>query len=128
MPWSIIICSHNRAADLADNLPKVQALDYPLDRYEIIVIDNASSDGTAAVAAAAGVRCVREERLGLSHARNRGIAESRGELIGFIDDDAWPEPEWLQRLDDLFADPAVGCAGGQVVPEWGGKWQALMAA
>ena len=121
MPWSIIICSHNRAADLADNLPKVQALDYPLDRYEIIVIDNASSDGTAAVAAAAGVRCVREERLGLSHARNRGIAESRGELIGFIDDDAWPEPEWLQRLDDLFADPTVGCAGGQVVPEWGGN-------
>ena len=94
------------------------ALDYQRDRFEVIVIDNASTDDTATVAASAGARCVREEKLGLSHARNRGIAEAKGEFIAFIDDDAWPEPDWLKELEQAFTDPSVACAGGRVIPAW----------
>jgi GT2 family glycosyltransferase len=118
MRWSIIICTHNRAADLAENLPRLKLIDYPPGQYEIMVIDNASTDDTSAVAFSEGVACIREERLGLSHARNRGIAEACGELIAFIDDDAWPEPDWLKKLDEAFADPQVACVGGRVIPAW----------
>jgi glucosyl-dolichyl phosphate glucuronosyltransferase len=118
MRWSIIVCTHNRCDDLARNLPRYNCLDYPDEQFEVLVVDNASKDATSDTVAAAGVRLVREERLGLSHARNRGIAEARGELIAFIDDDAWPEPGWLKELEQGFHDAEVACAGGKVVPQW----------
>jgi Predicted glycosyltransferases len=118
--WSIIVCSHNRAADLRANLPRLKLLDYPKDGYEIIVIDNASTDATADVAASEGLTCIREERLGLSHARNRGIESARGRFVAFIDDDAWPDPGWLNELEHAFAQSGAGCVGGKVIPEWQG--------
>ena len=103
MRWSIIICTHNRSVYLAENLPKVLELEYSPEKFEVIVVDNASTDNTSSVAKEAGVRCVREGILGLTHARNRGIAESRGDLIAFVDDDAWPETNWLHELDRVLA-------------------------
>lgn len=118
--WSIIVCSHNRAADLRANLPRLKLLDYPKDAYEVIVIDNASTDATFDVAASEGLICIREEQLGLSYARNRGIESSRGRFIAFIDDDAWPDPGWLKELEQGFAKSGAGCVGGKVIPEWAG--------
>lgn len=116
--WSIIVCSHNRAADLRVNLPRLKRLDYPTDAHEIIVIDNASTDATPEVAAAEGLGCIREERLGLSYARNRGIEAARGTFVAFIDDDAWPEPDWLNELEQAFLRTGADCVGGKVVPMW----------
>jgi cellulose synthase/poly-beta-1,6-N-acetylglucosamine synthase-like glycosyltransferase len=65
--------------------------------------------------------CVRENKLGLSHARNRGIEAARGELIAFIDDDAWPEVNWLTELEKSFSEPCVACVGGRVAPAFAGK-------
>src|SRR6185369_16506406 len=65
-----------------------------------------------------GIVYVREDRLGLSHARNRGILEARGELIAFIDDDALAEKEWLTELTAVFDDSSIACAGGLVLPAW----------
>jgi glucosyl-dolichyl phosphate glucuronosyltransferase len=121
MRWSVIICTHNRAGDLKANLPRLHELNYPLKEYEVLVIDNGSADETADVIKAAAqfnntIVYLREDRLGLSHARNRGIVAAKGDLIAFIDDDAWPEGNWLAELEKGFADPRVGCVGGRVVP------------
>lgn len=118
MRWSIVICTHNRCTELIENLPKLKSLDYPSSNYEIIIVDNASSDNTPDAAAEFGVRYVHEETIGLSQARNRGIAESKGDFIAFVDDDAWPEAHWLHALDQAFCDPKVGGAGGKILPVW----------
>lgn len=120
MRWSIIVCTHNRAQCLRENLPRLGLLDYPNDGYEIIVVDNASTDDTAEVVKIAGpdLIYIYEETPGLSRARNRGIDTAKGDFIAFIDDDAWPEPNWLQELEIPFAESGVACAGGKVIPAW----------
>ena len=120
MRWSIIVCTHNRAAYLKKNLPHLDALEYPRSEYEIIVVDNASTDDTPAVVkeVGCGIIYIFEQTPGLSHARNRGIESAKGELVAFIDDDAWPDQDWLQQLEKGFVDKKVACVGGKVLPDW----------
>lgn len=123
MRWSVIVCTFNRAHSLAETLERLGRLAYPVDEHEILVVDNGSTDGTAAVigAAAAGMRNLvplREATPGLSHARNRGIAAARGQFVAFIDDDAWPEPDWLTALERGFLPEDVMCVGGRVTAVW----------
>lgn len=92
--------------------------------FEIIVVDNGSKDRTrevveAIMAGTNNVRYVLEPRLGLSIARNRGIAESRGPIIGFFDDDGTAEPGWLAKMLGLFRqEPDIGAAGGLIKVAW----------
>jgi glycosyltransferase involved in cell wall biosynthesis len=121
--WSIIVCTLNRADKLAANLNRLKTLDNPEGGYEIIIVDNGSTDKTAEVVkrfqdVTAGVIYSREEIKGLSHARNAGISVAHGELIAFIDDDAWPAGNWLIELEKGFEDTGVGCVGGMVLPVW----------
>jgi cellulose synthase/poly-beta-1,6-N-acetylglucosamine synthase-like glycosyltransferase len=99
---------------IADGLDSILATDYPADRREILVIDNGSSDGTAALIQARPVTYLREAKRGVSNARNRGIAESRGEIVAFVDADCLVEPQWLTELVRPFEDPAVGSVGGDL--------------
>lgn len=62
-----------------------------------------------------------KETRGLSGARNSGVNAAQGEILVFIDEDAWPEPGWLAQLLDAYADPAVLGAGGAILPEWDGE-------
>jgi glycosyltransferase involved in cell wall biosynthesis len=88
--------------------------------WEVIVVDNASTDGTAEAVAdawpAEAPQCVRivvEHQLGLTHARYRGLAEAQYELISFVDDDNWVCPSWIQTVSDIMAaHPDVGACGG----------------
>lgn len=123
MRWSIILCTYNRAGDLAEALEGLRHLSYPRDRHEILVVDNASTDETPKVIAAAAADmpnlvALRAEKPGLSYARNCGIAAARGEFVAFIDDDAWPESNWLHALDAGFADSDTACVGGKVQAVW----------
>jgi glycosyltransferase involved in cell wall biosynthesis len=92
--------------------------------FEIVVVDNGSKDRTrqvveAIMAGADNVRYLTEPRLGLSIARNRGIAESRGPIIGFFDDDGTAEPGWLAKMLELFRqEPDIGAAGGLIKVAW----------
>jgi glycosyltransferase involved in cell wall biosynthesis len=90
---------------------------------EFIVIDNNSADDTQAVLKAMGnhgdsrVRSVFEGKKGLSHARNRGITEARGEIIAFTDDDVIVDKHWIQSIDSAFSEHEdVACVGGRILP------------
>lgn len=98
---SVVIPAWNSARFLPDALDSVEG--QSRRALEIIVVDDASTDGTAALAEAAGARVVRLERnSGPSAARNAGIEAARGELVAFLDADDWWEPEHLALVVDLL--------------------------
>ncbi len=124
MRVTIAIPTYNRAELLRQTLAGIARQDYPREEFEILVIDNNSRDPTReAVAAFAGERPaprhVPEPRQGLDHARNRAIAEARGDIIVFADDDILVRPAWIAQLTAPFApgdSGKIGAVGGEVVP------------
>ena len=104
---SIVVGTLNRGEVLGRSLDSLLAQDFPKDRYEIIVVDNGCTDGTEALvrarmATADNLRYVKEPKLGLSNARNKGIAESRFELVGFFDDDATAQARLAHAAHHYF--------------------------
>jgi glycosyltransferase involved in cell wall biosynthesis len=121
---SVVVSTRNRAELLEGSLRSILA-DGPTPDWELVVVDNGSTDGTAALverlsreAGGDRIRYVREERPGLSNARNAGIAAAAGDLLLFTDDDVLVEPGWLDALCAGFADDDVAAVAGRVVPEW----------
>lgn len=110
----MVVPARNGEDSIGDCLRSLTALEYPADLHELIVVDNASSDRTAEIAGELGAGVVTEPRLGVSNARNRGVAEGRGEVVAFIDDDCVAEPNWLDRLVEPLADPEVGAVAGEM--------------
>jgi len=92
--------------------------------YEVIVVDNNCSDGTADFLAAIDdprVHVIHEHRQGLSHARNAGLAEARAPIVAFTDDDVEVAPDWVSTvIAALRAHPEVDGVGGRVLPAWDG--------
>jgi O-antigen biosynthesis protein len=122
---TVIICTRNRPACLRSCLEGVKALDPPAD--EILVVDNTTGDAeTEAIAGQFTARYVVEPAKGLSRARNRGLAESRTDIVAYIDDDALPRREWLGRLIAPFDDAQVAAVTGTIVaPDSSGDEGAL---
>lgn len=112
---SVVVCTRDRSEQLERCLSALSRLVFP--SYEVVVVDNAPrTDATQRVAAAAGVRYVREDRPGLDWARNRGLAEARYGIVAYTDDDTEVDPQWLNGIAAGFADPAVGAVTGLVIP------------
>jgi glycosyltransferase involved in cell wall biosynthesis len=117
---SLIVCTRNRQRYLAGFFGAVAAMRcaHP---WEFIIVDNGSTDGTtqALPSFAAGLdvptTIVSEPRPGLGRARNAGVAAARGEIFVFTDDDCYPATDFLDRLAEVFRDPAVGFAGGRIL-------------
>lgn len=109
---SVIVPAYNAAATLPACLAALATQDYPRDRYEVIVVDDGSTDDTAAIAAAAGLRVIRQANAGPAAARNAGAAAAQGELLLFTDADCAPVPGWISALVSPFADPQVAGAKG----------------
>lgn len=85
------------------------------DRYEILFVDGASTDGSWETIRRAGVRVLRVETPGVSNARNAGAALAHGDVLAFTDADCRPEPDWLERIDArLTAEPHLAGVGGAI--------------
>ena len=122
---SVVICTYNRADLLPAALEDVLAQNHPqTPPFELLVVDNNSTDSTRAVVERAEtrdgrVRYLRETKQGLSHARNAGIAVARAPLIAFTDDDVRVGPDWLATImRTVRAYPGVSVVGGKVLPIW----------
>lgn len=118
---SAIICTHNRSRYLGAAIASLLAQTYAA--YEIIVVDNASTDDTRAVVETylphPKLTYLYEGTLGLSTARNRGAAIARGTLLAYLDDDAEASPHWLAALVAAFEQhPKAAIAGGYVSLIW----------
>lgn len=124
---SVVICTRNRAASLARTLESLAGSRVTEDvAWEVVVIDNGSTDATPDVIAAKASQlriCGHvEPEPGLSWARNRGVAEARGTYIIWTDDDVTVEPDWLQTYIEAFrADPDALVFGGAIRPVFEGS-------
>jgi GT2 family glycosyltransferase len=113
VPWprvSVVVCSHNGERTLADCLEGLLELEYP--DFEVIVVDDGSTDSTAAIAREYGFLPITTENLGLSNARNVGMQAATGEIVAYIDDDARPDPHWLTYLAATFLGTEHAGVGG----------------
>lgn len=112
---SVVICTRNRPENLAGCLEALQKQQCPPG--EIIVVDNAPSDErTREMAAAWGVRYVREDRPGLDFARNCGFRSATQPIVAYVDDDARPSADWVAVLAAAFATHEVAAVTGNVAP------------
>jgi O-antigen biosynthesis protein len=113
--FSVIVCSYNGARTLDECCAGLRALNYP--DFDVIVVDDGSTDETAAIAASYGYRVIRLANGGLSRARNAGLAAATGEFVAYLDADAWPDPDWLTYLHATFTRTAhVGIGGPNIAP------------
>lgn len=120
------ICTYNRSPELQKTLETLVEVTRDAPRpWELLVIDNNSTDDTASVAMAFAdrlpLRYVFEPQQGLSHARNRALAEAQSDVIAFTDDDVDVQVGWPWRLYDPFdRDPQVAFVGGRILPAYQG--------
>src|SRR6185437_10326271 len=120
---TVAVATHNRAESLHRCLDALCAMDYPPDRYEIIVVDNAPGDNATVelvqqmATTAPRLRYVREDRPGVSYARNRALREARGQIIAMTDDDVRVDSHWLVELVRSFRlSPNAACVTGLIMP------------
>lgn len=121
---SVVVPTRNRAAALATLVEALIGQDASGIAFEVLIVDNGSTDRTADVVAraAAGdprVRFIREPNRGASHARNAGIVRAAAPIVAFVDDDVVPARDWIRAIHRTFdAHPEVDCVGGRVEPRW----------
>jgi glycosyltransferase involved in cell wall biosynthesis len=121
---TVAVITYNRSRFLRETLAGLVRQDYPTDQWELLVIDNNSTDDTADVVASfigsvPSPRRIVETAQGLDHGRNRAVAEARGEVVALVDDDILMGPDWLTRMAAPFSSErahSIGVVGGEVVP------------
>ena len=122
---TVILCTYNRDQSLRTALDSVAASVLPESvGWEVLVVDNNSSDQTRKVVEEFCTRCpgrfryLFEAQQSKSHALNAGIREARGEILAFMDDDVIVDPNWLQNLTAALHDGEWAGGGGRVAPKW----------
>ncbi|HEM8508952.1 TPA: glycosyltransferase [Burkholderia cepacia] len=126
--FSVVINTYNRAATLRNTLASMAYIRHP--SFEVIVVNGPSTDETESVIAEyADVYKVGNcPEANLSKSRNVGIAMASGDIVCFIDDDAVPEPDWLDQLEKGYADPKVAAVGGYIRNHTGVEFQCKVTA
>ena len=113
---TVVVCSFNGARTIRDTMEGLKRLEYP--DLEVIVVNDGSTDATPVIVSGyAGVRLISTENRGLSAARNMGWQEASGEIVAYIDDDAYPDPHWLHYIAYRFlTGDWVGVGGPNIAP------------
>ncbi len=116
---SIVVPTYNRPAKLQACLGALAALDYPRERFEVVVVDDGSPTPLDAVVAPfrerLDVNLIHQRNAGPATARNSGAAIARGELLAFTDDDCAPEPNWLAVLEREHRAAPDRMIGGRMI-------------
>ncbi|MDH6358709.1 glycosyltransferase family A protein [Parabacteroides sp. PF5-9] len=124
MYLSVVICTYNRGKYLPMVLDSLKKQNWPVSEYEVILINNNSPDDTDKIIQSYkadnpgfNLRYFIEYNQGISYARNRGVNESHGEIIVFIDDDETVEPHFLEAINHFFETyPDGAISAGPVIP------------
>jgi glycosyltransferase involved in cell wall biosynthesis len=121
---SAIICTRNQSTYLRKSLASLLAQSLPKEQFEIITVDNASTDDTKQVITAfkssGNINYIHDPFIGLSHARNTGWRNASGQYVAYLDDDAIAAPNWLQSILTGFRTvfPRPASVGGRISPIW----------
>lgn len=120
---SVIIPTHNRAVYLRDTIISLQNQNIPKNLYEIIVVDNSSTDETPLLMREIAdvdsrITHMREERVGLHLARHLGAKIAQGDILAYVDDDIIADSKWLAELMKPYKNEKVVCVGGKILPRW----------
>jgi GT2 family glycosyltransferase len=122
----VVVCSFNGAATIRDTFEGLSCLNYP--DFQVIVINDGSTDQTANIAAEYPFKLLSTENRGLSAARNLGWQSATAEIIAYIDDDAYPDPDWLRFLAIAYRDNELHAVGGPNLAPDGDGWKAECVA
>ncbi|MFH1593295.1 MAG: glycosyltransferase [Candidatus Omnitrophota bacterium] len=115
---SVIIPVKNAEKFLAKCLESLNNLDYPKDRYEVIISDSDSTDRTRIIADSGGARVIMADGPSVCAGRNSGFKVAKGDIIAFSDADCIMDKEWISNAIKYFDDEKVGCVGGpSLIPE-----------
>lgn len=132
---SVIVCTYNRERYIGKCLEHLHRQHADKKLYEVIIVDNNSTDQTPEICKAAVAnytettfRYFFEPIQGHSQSRNRGIRESKGNIIAFLDDDAFTNPDYISNLNGFFfSHPEVIAIGGKIIPVYEGDPPAWMS-
>jgi O-antigen biosynthesis protein len=121
--FSVIVCTFNGSKTISKNLESLSKLQYP--NYEVIVVNDGSNDITEAIVKEYvhkyGFKLITTENRGLSNARNTGLESATGEIVAYVDDDAYPDPNWLNYLAIEFRKTNhVGIGGPNITAKGDG--------
>ena len=123
MQWpriSVVVASYNGSNTIRECFEGLLKLDYP--NFEVIVVNDGSTDETPTIAGEYDFRLINTDNQGLSNARNTGIEAATGEIVAFLDDDAYPDQDWLKYLAITFmTKDCVGVGGPNIAPLDEGK-------
>ncbi len=120
---SVIIPTRNRASLLKKALFSITKQTFPSDQFEVIVVDNGSTDETAEIceeykSKLSGFQRIYDERPGLHVGRHLGLKHAKGEILVYADDDIEAFPTWLEGIAESFQDPEVALVGGKILPKY----------
>lgn len=121
MKFSVVIPAYNEAEYVAKAITAVKNQNLPRSQFEIIVVDNNSTDNTSEIAKKTGAdKVLKEKKQGTNLARQRGFEESQGEIVVFLDADCEVPPDWLERIEKNLNRNGVAAVSGPYDYGFGG--------